>query len=100
MIYIFLQPFPRFFNGIQTDLTVYSVHCQVYLRYITRYSISCSVVDFYNRINLIVGGIEDVCNEESCPTMSGGKRLLVIVNYYRQIIIVKNRSLSESIILL
>ena len=33
-------------------------------------------MDFYNRINLIVGGIQDVCTEESCPTMSGGKRLL------------------------
>lgn len=36
--------------------------------------VAVHVVDFYNRINLIVGGIEEVCSEESCPTMSGGKR--------------------------
>jgi len=37
--------------------------------------IAIHVVDFYNRINLIIGNIvQDVCTEESCPTMSGGKR--------------------------
>ena len=34
-------------------------------------------MDFYNRINLIIGNIvQDVCTEESCPTMSGGKRFV------------------------
>lgn len=34
------------------------------------------VVDFFNRINLIYGAIAEVCTEESCPTMSGGKRFV------------------------
>lgn len=33
-----------------------------------------TVVDFFNRINLIYGAIAEVCTDESCPTMSGGKR--------------------------
>lgn len=32
------------------------------------------VVDFYNRINLIYGTICDRCTEQTCPTMSGGKK--------------------------
>lgn len=34
------------------------------------------VVDFFNRINLIYGAIAEVCTDESCPTMSGGKRFV------------------------
>lgn len=41
--------------------------------------ILCLVVDFYNRINLIVGGIQEVCTDETCPTMSGGKRFVIHV---------------------
>ena len=33
------------------------------------------VVDFYNRINLIYGTVAEVCTDESCPIMSGGKPL-------------------------
>lgn len=33
-----------------------------------------TVVDFFNRINLIYGTVSDFCTEESCPTMSGGQR--------------------------
>ena len=33
-----------------------------------------SAVDFYNRINLIYGTIQDVCTNESCPVMSGGPK--------------------------
>ncbi|CAH3025889.1 unnamed protein product, partial [Porites evermanni] len=36
--------------------------------------LSIPVVDFFNRINLIYGAISEVCTDESCPTMSGGKR--------------------------
>lgn len=33
-----------------------------------------SVVDFFNRINLIYGTVSEYCNETTCPTMSGGPR--------------------------
>lgn len=33
-----------------------------------------SVVDFFNRINLIYGTISEWCTETSCPTMSGGPK--------------------------
>lgn len=36
--------------------------------------IAVHVVDFYNRINLIYGTICDRCTEQTCPTMSGGKK--------------------------
>ncbi|KAJ7357596.1 MOB-like protein phocein [Desmophyllum pertusum] len=36
--------------------------------------VAVHIVDFFNRINLIYGAIAEVCTEESCPTMSGGKR--------------------------
>lgn len=36
--------------------------------------ISCLVVDFFNRINLIYGTISEYCDSASCPTMSGGAR--------------------------
>lgn len=36
--------------------------------------IAVHVIDFYNRLNLIYGTIYDCCTEQSCPTMSGGKR--------------------------
>ncbi|XP_063706667.1 MOB kinase activator-like 3 isoform X2 [Culicoides brevitarsis] len=32
------------------------------------------VVDFFNRINLIYGTVNEYCTEESCKTMSGGSR--------------------------
>ena len=38
------------------------------------------VVDFFNRINLIYGAIAVVCTDESCPTMSGGKRFVSTVH--------------------
>ncbi|KAI1701830.1 mob1/phocein family domain-containing protein [Ditylenchus destructor] len=31
-------------------------------------------VDFFNRINLLYGILADVCDAESCPTMSGGAK--------------------------
>ena len=34
----------------------------------------CLVVDFFNRINLVYGIVNDYCTPESCPTMSGGPR--------------------------
>lgn len=33
-----------------------------------------SVVDFFNRVNLIYGTVCDYCTEKSCPVMSGGPR--------------------------
>ncbi|XP_058942226.2 MOB kinase activator-like 3 [Pocillopora verrucosa] len=36
--------------------------------------VAVHIVDFFNRINLIYGAISEVCTDESCPTMSGGKR--------------------------
>lgn len=33
-----------------------------------------SVVDFFNRINLIYGTISEWCTDTSCPTMSGGHK--------------------------
>ncbi|CAF1009154.1 unnamed protein product [Adineta steineri] len=36
--------------------------------------IAVHVVDFYNRINLIYGIINDYCTSKTCPTMSGGPR--------------------------
>lgn len=33
-----------------------------------------SVVDFFNRINVIYGVVCEFCSEESCPTMSGGPK--------------------------
>lgn len=36
--------------------------------------VAVHIVDFFNRINLIYGAIAEVCTDESCPTMSGGKR--------------------------
>lgn len=34
------------------------------------------VVDFFNRINLIYGVIAEVCIDESCFIMFGGKRFV------------------------
>jgi len=34
----------------------------------------CTVVDFFNRINVIYGVVSDFCTEETCPTMSGGAK--------------------------
>lgn len=42
--------------------------------------LSIPVVDFFNRINLIYGAISEVCTDESCPTMSGGKRFVTSVH--------------------
>ncbi|CAH1786546.1 unnamed protein product [Owenia fusiformis] len=36
--------------------------------------IAVHVVDFFNRINLLYGTVCDYCNEQTCPTMSGGPR--------------------------
>jgi len=33
-----------------------------------------SVVDFFNRINVIYGVVCEFCNEQTCPTMSGGPK--------------------------
>lgn len=33
-----------------------------------------TVVDFFNRINLIYGTVCEYCTETSCPTMSGGQK--------------------------
>ena len=33
------------------------------------------VVDFYNRITLVYGTVAEVCTEESCPVMSGGRSI-------------------------
>jgi hypothetical protein len=32
------------------------------------------VVDFFNRINLVYGIVNEYCTQQSCPTMSGGPR--------------------------
>ena len=32
------------------------------------------VVDFFNRINVIYGVVCEFCNEQTCPTMSGGPK--------------------------
>jgi len=34
----------------------------------------CTVVDFFNRINIIYGVVSEFCTEETCPTMSGGAK--------------------------
>jgi len=36
--------------------------------------IAVHVVDFFNRINLVYGIVNEYCTRESCPTMSGGPR--------------------------
>jgi len=33
------------------------------------------VVDFFNRLQLFYSVVEDHCTEESCPTMSGGRKV-------------------------
>lgn len=33
-----------------------------------------SVVDFFNRINLIYGTVSEYCTAATCPTMSGGPK--------------------------
>ena len=33
-----------------------------------------TVVDFFNRINVIYGVVCEYCTEESCPVMSGGPK--------------------------
>lgn len=38
------------------------------------FSFYISVVDFFNRINLIYGTVSEYCDSASCPTMSGGAR--------------------------
>lgn len=42
------------------------------------YVISCvlfvTVVDFFNRINLLYGTVCEYCTEQTCPTMSGGPK--------------------------
>ncbi len=38
------------------------------------YRLLFSVVDFFNRINVIYGVIAEFCTEQSCPTMSGGQK--------------------------
>lgn len=52
----------------------------VYHCFIKLIVLSIPVVDFFNRINLIYGAISEVCTDESCPTMSGGKRFVTSVH--------------------
>jgi len=33
-----------------------------------------TVVDFFNRINVIYGVVSEFCTDETCPTMSGGAK--------------------------
>ena len=36
--------------------------------------IAVHVVDFFNRINVIYGTVQDFCTDASCPMMSGGPK--------------------------
>lgn len=36
--------------------------------------IAVHVVDFFNRVNVIYGTVQDFCTEETCPMMSGGPK--------------------------
>ena len=44
-----------------------------------RTCIFVSVVDFFNRINLLYGTVCENCTEQVCPTMSGGPRSVFLV---------------------
>ena len=36
--------------------------------------VAVHVVDFFNRINVIYGTVQDFCTDTSCPMMSGGPK--------------------------
>ena len=36
--------------------------------------VAVHVVDFFNRINVIYGTVQDFCTDASCPMMSGGPK--------------------------
>ena len=36
--------------------------------------VAVHVVDFFNRVNVIYGTVQDFCTHENCPMMSGGPK--------------------------
>jgi len=58
----------------------------------TVFCITFSVVDFFNRINLLYGTICEYCTDQTCPTMSGGPRYV-----YMHIIHVSNIHWSHTL---
>ena len=36
--------------------------------------VAVHVVDFFNRVNVIYGTVQDFCTHDSCPMMSGGPK--------------------------
>ena len=36
--------------------------------------VAVHVVDFFNRVNVIYGTVQDFCTDENCPMMSGGPK--------------------------
>ena len=40
-----------------------------------------TVVDFFNRINVIYGVVCEFCSEQTCPTMSGGQKWVTVLDF-------------------
>ena len=60
----------RCFRGWEIHLAVgFAIICAWF-----RSSFVCTVVDFFNRINLIYGAVCEFCTEASCPIMTGGPK--------------------------
>ena len=76
------SPYKRFCAQMYSIYSVFHLYYSIFFIYKNQLQIwltavlycSVTVVDFFNRINLIYGTVSDYCTEESCPTMSGGPR--------------------------
>lgn len=55
-------------------LNKYFIFLTDYLLNIIKIEFLSTVVDFFNRINLIYGTVSEYCDSATCPTMSGGAR--------------------------
>ena len=62
-------------------------------------SVMILVVDFFNRINVIYGVVCEFCNEQTCPTMSGGPKWVIAFLFFFCIKVCGNReNFSRSIL--